>query len=118
MTRRDLQNEMKKQGRPWCIGKAFDQSAPIGPLHPIAARENLTAGAISCDGQRAAQRQKGDLAELIWNVRDHRTPVSGLDTAARRPDLHRHAGRRGRGGAGDVMEGSIAGLGRLRVTIG
>ena len=36
MTRRDLQNEMKKQGRPWCIGKAFDQSAPIGPLVPFA----------------------------------------------------------------------------------
>ena len=34
MTRRDLQGEMKKQGRPWCIGKAFDQSAPIGPITP------------------------------------------------------------------------------------
>jgi hypothetical protein len=37
MTRRDLQGEMKKQGRPWCIGKAFDQSAPIGPIVPIGA---------------------------------------------------------------------------------
>jgi fumarylpyruvate hydrolase len=36
MTRRDLQNEMKKQGRPWCIGKAFDYSAPIGPITPAA----------------------------------------------------------------------------------
>ena len=36
MTRRDLQGEMKKQGRPWCIGKAFDQSAPIGPISPVA----------------------------------------------------------------------------------
>ena len=36
MTRRDLQNDMKKQGRPWCIGKAFDHSAPIGPITPIA----------------------------------------------------------------------------------
>ncbi|MFM8863595.1 MAG: fumarylacetoacetate hydrolase family protein, partial [Limnohabitans sp.] len=34
MTRRDLQNEMKKQGRPWCIGKAFDHSAPMGPIIP------------------------------------------------------------------------------------
>jgi fumarylpyruvate hydrolase len=34
MTRRDLQNDMKKQGRPWCIGKAFEQSAPIGPIVP------------------------------------------------------------------------------------
>ena len=36
MTRRDLQGEMKKQGRPWCIGKAFDHSAPIGPIVPAA----------------------------------------------------------------------------------
>ncbi|NBY68942.1 MAG: FAA hydrolase family protein, partial [Betaproteobacteria bacterium] len=35
MTRRDLQNDMKKQGRPWCIGKAFDHSAPIGPITPM-----------------------------------------------------------------------------------
>jgi fumarylpyruvate hydrolase len=38
MTRRDLQNDMKKQGRPWCIGKAFEQSAPIGPIHPWRSR--------------------------------------------------------------------------------
>ena len=36
MTRRDLQNDMKKQGRPWCIGKGFDHSAPIGPITPAA----------------------------------------------------------------------------------
>jgi fumarylpyruvate hydrolase len=36
MTRRDLQNDMKKQGRPWCIGKAFDHSAPIGPITPLS----------------------------------------------------------------------------------
>ena len=36
MTRRDLQGEMKKQGRPWCIGKGFDYSAPIGPITPVA----------------------------------------------------------------------------------
>ena len=36
MTRRDLQNDMKKQGRPWCIGKGFDASAPIGPITPAA----------------------------------------------------------------------------------
>ncbi|HEV7912956.1 MAG TPA: fumarylacetoacetate hydrolase family protein, partial [Albitalea sp.] len=36
MTRRDLQNDMKKQGRPWCIGKGFDEAAPIGPIVPVA----------------------------------------------------------------------------------
>ena len=47
MTRRDLQGEMKKQGRPWCIGKGFDESAPIGPFRPIAATGELTRGAIT-----------------------------------------------------------------------
>src|SRR6185369_7317060 len=47
MTRRDLQGEMKKQGRPWCIGKAFDQSAPIGPVHPIAKTGELNRGSIT-----------------------------------------------------------------------
>ena len=67
MTRRDLQNETKKQGRPWCIGKAFDQAAPIGPLHSIATTGELSKGAITLkvNGQL---RQKGDLSDLIWNV--------------------------------------------------
>ncbi len=67
MTRRDLQGEMKKQGRPWEIGKAFEQSAPIGPIVPIGGTGALDAGAITLDvnGQR---RQSGDLKELIWKV--------------------------------------------------
>ena len=67
MTRRDLQNDMKKQGRPWEIGKAFEQSAPIGPIWPRTRTGDLTAGAITLDvnGQR---RQTGDLKDLIWRV--------------------------------------------------
>jgi fumarylpyruvate hydrolase len=67
MTRRDLQNDMKKQGRPWCIGKAFEQSAPIGPIVPAARTGELRTGAITLavNGQL---RQKGDLKDLIWNV--------------------------------------------------
>lgn len=67
MTRRDLQGAMKKQGRPWEIGKAFEQSAPIGSIVPLAATGALTAGAITLDvnGQR---RQSGDLGELIWKL--------------------------------------------------
>lgn len=69
MTRRDLQNEMKKQGRPWCIGKAFEQSAPMGTLVPRAQCGELLAGAITLtvNGQT---RQQGDLRELIWNVNE------------------------------------------------
>src|SRR5690349_10566486 len=47
MTRRDLQNEMKKQGRPWCIGKGFEQSAPIGPIVPVAEAGDAENAEIS-----------------------------------------------------------------------
>ena len=46
MTRRDLQNDMKKQGRPWCIGKGFDASAPIGPITPIDQAGDSAKAAI------------------------------------------------------------------------
>jgi len=67
MTRRDLQNEMKKQGRPWCIGKAFDQSAPIGPIMPISQCGELLSGAITLS-VGGVVRQTGDLKDLIWSV--------------------------------------------------
>jgi fumarylpyruvate hydrolase len=47
MTRRDLQGEMKKQGRPWDIGKAFDDSAPIGPIVPVAQAGDAENAEIS-----------------------------------------------------------------------
>lgn len=67
MTRRDLQGEAKKQGRPWEIGKAFDQSAPIGPVTPIAKSGVLTAGSIELT-VNGKTTQKSDIAKLIWNV--------------------------------------------------
>ena len=48
MTRRDLQNDMKKQGRPWCIGKAFDHSAPIGPNTPKASAGDVNMPRSTC----------------------------------------------------------------------
>ncbi|HNT40526.1 MAG TPA: fumarylacetoacetate hydrolase family protein [Rubrivivax sp.] len=68
MTRRDLQAQMKKDGRPWSIAKGFDQSAPIGTIVARApAAPALSAGAITLavNGQ---PRQRGDLRELIWSV--------------------------------------------------
>jgi fumarylpyruvate hydrolase len=117
MTRRDLQNEMKKQGRPWCIGKAFEQSAPIGPIVPMARTGELLRGAISVS-VNGATKQKGDLADLIWSVNETIEQLSaawtlqpgdliftgtpaGVDAVVR----------------GDVMEGAIAGLGTLRVAV-
>ncbi len=67
MTRRDLQGEMKKQGRPWEIGKAFDQSAPIGPVVPAAALPGIHDAAISLT-VNGAVRQTSSTSKLIWNV--------------------------------------------------
>lgn len=67
MTRRDLQGQAKKTGRPWDFGKSFQQSAPIAPIHTVAEVGHLSKGAIWLDvnGQR---KQTGDLSELIWDV--------------------------------------------------
>jgi hypothetical protein len=116
MTRRDLQGEMKKQGRPWCIGKAFEQSAPIGPIVPDRAHGGCTAPRRDHAGrQRPAAPARRPVGADLERRRDHRAPERGLDAAARRPDLHRHARRGRRGGAGDMMEAASTGLGALRL---
>ncbi len=67
MTRRDLQNNMKKQGRPWCIGKAFDASAPIGPITRKEQAGDLDKAEISLQ-VNGSDRQRSTIAKLIWNV--------------------------------------------------
>jgi fumarylpyruvate hydrolase len=118
MTRRDLQNDAKKQGRPWCIGKAFDEAAPIGPLRPLAATGELSKGAITLkvNGQ---VKQKGDLADLIWNVGEIIEHLSA-GWALQPGDLIYTGTPAGVGAVvkGDVMEGEIAGLGTLKVAVG
>jgi len=67
MTRRDLQSEMKAKGRPWEIGKAFEHSAPMGPLCPISQIGPMEQGDItlSVNGDR---RQSGNLDQMIWKL--------------------------------------------------
>jgi fumarylpyruvate hydrolase len=67
MTRRDLQNDMKKQGRPWCIGKGFDHSAPIGVITPAADAGDIEAANIwlTVNGQ---ERQRSQISQLIWSI--------------------------------------------------
>jgi len=67
MTRRDLQNDMKAQGRPWCIGKGFDHSAPIGAITPKAAVCELSHAAISLQ-VNGVERQSSVISQLIWSV--------------------------------------------------
>ena len=117
MTRRDLQNDMKKQGRPGGIGKAFEQSAPIGPIVPLARTGELLRGAITLDvnGQR---RQQGDLSDLIWSVAE---TIEQLSRAwhLQPGDLIFTGTPAGVGAVrrGDLMEGAIDGLGTLRVRV-
>ncbi|MCB1996771.1 MAG: fumarylacetoacetate hydrolase family protein [Burkholderiaceae bacterium] len=117
MTRRDLQGEMKKQGRPWEIGKAFEQSAPIGPIVPLTATGELNTGAITIDvnGQR---RQTGDLKDLIWNVAETLEKLAEAWTL-QAGDLIFTGTPAGVGAVvrGDLMEARIAGLPDLKVRV-
>ena len=67
MTRRDLQAEAKKLGRPWCIGKGFDESAPIGPLRR-AEECRLDADTRIALDVNGKPRQASTLGKLIWSV--------------------------------------------------
>jgi fumarylpyruvate hydrolase len=79
MTRRDLQMKMREAGRPWEIGKAFDFSAPVGPLRTLVAGGEVGAGAITLevDGQ---VRQCSDVRHLIWSVPEIVANLSTLFT--------------------------------------
>ena len=117
MTRRDLQGEMKKQGRPWCIGKAFEQSAPIGPVHAKSRTGELNTGAITL-AVNGVVKQKGDLKELIWNVNETIEALSAAWTL--QPGDLIYTGTPAGVGAvvrGDVMEGFVEGLGSLKVVV-
>jgi len=67
MTRRDLQAQAKKTGRPWEVSKGFDQSAPMGPLTPASRIGHPTRGAIwlQVDG---TDRQRSDIDQLVWSI--------------------------------------------------
>ena len=117
MTRRDLQMRMREQGRPWEIGKAFDYSAPIGPITRIADSGVLDAGAIALtvDGKTV---QSSDLANLTWNVNETIAQLSTL-FELRPGDLIMTGTPEGVGAVtpGQRMVGSIDGLTPITVDI-
>jgi fumarylpyruvate hydrolase len=117
MTRRDLQGEMKKQGRPWCIGKAFEQSAPIGPITPAAQAGDVANAQIllKVNGQ---DRQRSNVSKLIWNIGEIIEHVStAWDLQA--GDLIYTGTPEGVAAVavGDTLEGSVTGLGTLSLRI-
>ena len=67
MTRRDLQGEAKKLGRPWDVGKGFDHSAPIGPLRKAADCQVDASTRITLE-VNGALRQTSEIGKLIWNI--------------------------------------------------
>jgi fumarylpyruvate hydrolase len=117
MTRRDLQNEMKKQGRPWCIGKAFDHSGPIGPITPIDQTTDINHAEISLQ-VNGADRQRSHISKLIWNVAE---TIEHLSAAweLQAGDLIYTGTPEGVAAVvkGDVLVGSVAGLTPLTVQI-
>ena len=117
MTRRDLQGEAKKMGRPWEMGKAFDNSAPCTALKAAAMIGHPAKGAIWLK-VNGAVKQKGDLSQLIWNVGEIIEHLSS-GWALQPGDLIYTGTPAGVGAVskGDVMEGEIAGLGTLKVAV-
>jgi fumarylpyruvate hydrolase len=75
MTRRDLQRGMGDQKKPWEIGKSFDMSAPIGPIHPVANVGHFTAGAISLK-VNGEIKQNANLNQMIWSVAEQISKLS------------------------------------------
>ncbi len=67
MTRRDLQGAQKKMGRPWEIGKAFERSAPVGPIHSVSETGLLNEGSVTLK-VNGELRQEGDMNQMIWKV--------------------------------------------------
>jgi fumarylpyruvate hydrolase len=75
MTRRDLQREMGDQKKPWEIGKSFDRSAPVGPIHPVSQVGHFADGAIwlKVNGQT---KQSATLKHMIWSVAEQISRLS------------------------------------------
>ncbi|MEM8656432.1 MAG: fumarylacetoacetate hydrolase family protein [Pseudomonadota bacterium] len=118
LTRRDLQLAARDKGRPWDWGKAFDLSAPLAPLVPMADVPSLEQGRIwlAVNGDI---KQDADIADLIWSVREHISILSHSMTLAP-GDLIMTGTPAGVGPVvpGDVITGAVDGLAEIKITIG
>ena len=117
MTRRDLQNEMKKLGRPWSISKGFDHSAPIGAITPAADAPDIASAEILLQ-VNGEQRQRSQIAKLIWNISEvieHLSAAWELQSG----DLIYTGTPEGVGAvvSGDSMSAGITGLQSITVTV-
>lgn len=117
MTRRDLQAEAKKLGRPWCTSKGFDQSAPISSIHPVSVTGPIEHGAIHLNVNGQA-RQTGDINQLIWSIAETIEQLSNF-YELRAGDLIFTGTPAGVAAVvkGDLLEGSVEGVGDLRLRL-
>ena len=117
MTRRDLQGEAKKAGRPWEVGKAFEHAAPCSAIAPVAAVGHPVQGAVTLK-VNGEVRQKGDLADLIWSVPEIIAHLSALFRL--QPGDLIYTGTPAGVAAvqrGDVLAGEVAGVGTITVKV-
>jgi fumarylpyruvate hydrolase len=117
LTRRDLQAEAKKLGRPWDTGKGFDQSAPLSAIVPVSDCGYVSSGEISLR-VNGDQRQQGDLSQMIWCVEEVIAELSRYFPLYP-GDLVFTGTPAGVGvvNPGDLMEGFIEGVGHLQTNI-
>lgn len=117
MTRRDLQAEAKKLGRPWDTAKGFDHSAPLGPVHPVSKVGHVGKGAIwlTVNGE---EKQRSDVSQLIWSVAETIAYLSTL-FELQPGDLIFTGTPEGVGAIvqGDLMKGGVDGLGEFSVRV-
>ena len=117
MTRRDLQLDARDKGRPWEFGKSFSLSAPIGAISRVVDIDHVEKGAISVTVNGGA-RQSSDITKLIWSVSECIAYLSEYETLEP-GDLIMTGTPEGVNAvvAGDVMQGDIAGLNSITVTV-
>ncbi len=117
MTRRDLQGEAKKMGRPWELGKAFEHSAPISAIVPAARIGHPDKGRVWLE-INGELRQEGDLGQLMWNIPDTIAVLSGHFTLAP-GDLIFTGTPAGVGPVqrGDHIRGGVDGVGEIEVRV-
>lgn len=98
MTRRDRQRELKAAGKPWELAKAFDHSAPIGPIVPVTQTGLIEAGPISLS-VNGELKQSADLRDMIWTIPEQ-IEILSRSSALRAGDL--------------IFSGTPAGVGPVR----
>ena len=117
MTRRDLQGEAKKLGRPWEIGKAFERSGPVGPLKPVSVIGHPDHGRIELK-VNGALKQEGDMNQMIWKVPEMISYLSEyFELQAGDVIMSGTPSGVGPVARGDVLEATVEGLDPLTVKV-